>query len=86
VAVAARENQFPSNRPVTIAQPPLVRCANSRRTGWEGDDANLRRQIDPQVFGLYGFAKADAQTTLPTNEVPANIKNIKLLGEAYHSL
>ena len=36
---------------------------------------------DPQVFGLYGFAKAGAQTTLPV-KVPANIKNIKLLREA----
>ena len=53
--------------------------------GWEGHDANLWRQLDPQVFGLYGFAKADAQTTLPA-KVPANIKNIKLLREAYHSL
>jgi hypothetical protein len=56
--------------------------------GWEGHDANLWRQLDPQVFGLYGYAKADAQTTLPA-KVPANIKNIKnikLLREAYHSL
>ena len=53
--------------------------------GTEGHDANLWRQIDPQVFGLYGFAKADAQTTLPAN-VSANIKNTKLLREAYHSL
>ena len=45
----------------------------------------LRRRIDPQVFGLYGFAKADAQTTLSA-KVPANIKNIQLLREAYHSL
>ena len=47
---------------------------------------HLRRKIVPQGFGLYGFAKADAQTTLPTDKVPANIKNIKLLCEAYHSL
>jgi len=38
------------------------------------------------LFGLYGYAKADAQTTLPTAKVPANVKNIKLLREAYHSL
>ena len=37
------------------------------------------------LFGLYGFAKADAPTTLPA-KVPANIKNIQLLREAYHSL
>ena len=54
--------------------------------GWEGHDANLWRKIDPQVFGLYGFAKAGAQTTLPTDKVPANMKNIKLLREAYHCL
>jgi hypothetical protein len=51
--------------------------------GWEGHDANLWRKIDPQVFGLCSNAKADAQTTLPTDQVPANIK---LLREAYHSL
>ena len=39
----------------------------------------------PKVFGLYGFAKADAQTTLPA-KVPANMKNIQLLREAYQSL
>ena len=53
--------------------------------GWEGHDANLWRQIDTQVFGLYGFAKADAQTTLPA-KVPAHIKNIQLLRKAYHRL
>ena len=53
--------------------------------GWEGHDANLWRQIVPQVFNLYGFAQADARTTLPA-KVPANIKNINLLREAYHSL
>ena len=54
--------------------------------GREGHDANLWRQLDPQVFGLDGFAKADAQTTLPTDKLPAKIKNINLLREAYHSL
>lgn len=34
--------------------------------GWEGHNANLWRQIDTQVFGLYGFAKADPQTTRST--------------------
>jgi len=32
------------------------------------------------------FTKVNAQTTLPTDKVPANTKNIKLLREAYHSL
>ena len=50
--------------------------------GWEGHDANLWRQIDPQVFGLDGFAKALAPPTLPA-KVPANIKNINLLRGAY---
>ena len=49
--------------------------------GWEGHDANLWRQLDPQVFGLYGFAKAEAQTTLPAKDL-ANVKIVKLLREA----
>lgn len=57
-----------------------------RLCGWEGHDANRWRQLDAQVFGLYGFAKADAQTTLPTAKVPANTTNIELLREAYHSV
>jgi hypothetical protein len=54
--------------------------------GRESHDANFWRQIDPQVFGLYGYAKADAQKTLPTDKVPANIRNIQLMREAYHRL
>ena len=61
-------------------------AARWRSCSWEGHDANLWRQPDPQVFGLYGFAKADAQTTIPTDKVPANIKKIKLPLEAYHRL
>jgi hypothetical protein len=57
-----------------------------RPCGWESHEANLWRQVDPQVFGLYGFAKADAKTTLPNYKVSANIKDIKLLCGAYHSL
>ncbi len=48
-------------------------------------EANLWRQLDPELFGLYCFAKADAQTTLPAT-VPSNLKNIKLLREAYYNL
>jgi len=48
--------------------------------------ARQRCLLDPQVFGLYVYAKAHAQTTLPTDKVPANIENIHLLREAYHSL
>jgi len=54
--------------------------------GWEGHDAQIWRKIDTKVFGLYGYAKADGTTTLPTAKVSANIKNIEILREAYHSL
>ena len=54
--------------------------------GWEGHDASVWRQIDTKVYGLYGFAKADEKTTLPSAKVPANITNIKILREAFHSL
>ena len=54
--------------------------------GWEGHDANVWRQIDTKAYGLYGFAKADEKTTLPSEKVPANAKNIKILREAFHSL
>ncbi len=47
--------------------------------------SSARKRPLPGVFGLYDFAKTDAQTTLPA-KIPANIKNIKLLREAYHSL
>ena len=54
--------------------------------GWGNHDANLWRKIDTKVFGLYGFAKADPATTLPTEKVPVNIKNIQIIREAYHSV
>ena len=54
--------------------------------GWEGHDANRWRKIDPQVRGLYGFAKAAAQMTLPTDKVPVKSKNIKLMRADPHSL
>jgi hypothetical protein len=62
------------NRWVILCRPP----------GWVSD-ADLWCKTDPQVFGLYGFAKTDAQATLPA-KVPANIRNIKPLREAYHSV
>jgi len=46
----------------------------------------LWHQPDPQLFSLCGLAKTDAQTTLPTAKVPANIKSIQLLREAYRSI
>ena len=62
------------NRWAILCRPP----------GWVSD-ANPGRQLGPQVFSRYRFAKADAQTALPA-KVPANIKNIKLLREASHRL
>lgn len=54
--------------------------------GWEGHDAGAWRKVDPQVFGLYGFAKADPETTLPSEKSAVNARNIRILREAYHSL
>jgi hypothetical protein len=60
---------------------PRAIQVQSLRDKW-GECPEARRS---RVFGRYGFAKADAQPTLPA-KVPANIRNIKLLREAYHSL
>ena len=49
----------------------------------------LKYRVPLKKAGPYGespLALEDAQRTLPTDKVPANIKNIKLLREAYHSL
>ncbi|MEN6495189.1 MAG: hypothetical protein ABFD16_12990 [Thermoguttaceae bacterium] len=54
--------------------------------GWKGHDATMWKKLDTSVFGLYGFAKADPQTTLPSKEQAWNIKNIEILREAYHQL
>jgi hypothetical protein len=54
--------------------------------GWAGHDADLWRKIDTKVYGLYGFAQADAKTTMPSEAVAANVKNIGKLREAYHRL
>ncbi len=54
--------------------------------GWEGHDAAAWKKVDPKTFGLYGFAKADPDTTLPCEKNAANAKNIRILREAYHSL
>jgi hypothetical protein len=54
--------------------------------GWEGHDASAWKKIDPKTFGLYGFAKADATTTLPDEKKAANAKNIRILREAYHTI
>ncbi len=45
---------------------------------------NREQACDPQVFDLYGYAKADAQTSLPA-KVGTKMMNIKLLREAYQS-
>jgi hypothetical protein len=54
--------------------------------GWEGHDASAYKKIDAKRFGLYGFAKADARTTLPGDEPAANAKNIAILRQAYQEL
>lgn len=76
------------NDPVSAIAPPIRTKTPivQNLCGWEGHDAKLGRQRDPQVFGLFGFAKTDAWTTLPTSQVPATIENSKLLRGACHSL
>jgi len=54
--------------------------------GWKDHDAAVWKKLDPKTFGFYGYAKADPTTTLPSEEVPWNVKNIEILREAYHSL
>jgi hypothetical protein len=54
--------------------------------GWEGHDAAAWKKVDTKSFGLYGFAKADAKTTLPSEQSATNAKNIRILREAYHSI
>ena len=79
-----REVSPPGWKPGSTAGKDACRYEQTRSS--QGHDANLWRKIDPELFGRYGIPKADAQTTLPTDQVPANIKNTKLLREAYHSL
>lgn len=58
--------------------------------GWKDHDASVWRGIDTQKYGLYGFAPADPDTTLPsegyTPACVANQKNITVIREAYHTL
>ncbi len=54
--------------------------------GWDDHDAGLWRRIDTSTYGLYGYAKADAKTTLPDTSMASNVKNIAQLREAYHRL
>ena len=54
--------------------------------GWKDHDATVWKNIDPDEYGFYGFAKADTITTMPSSEIPQNIKNIGILRDAYHSL
>jgi len=54
--------------------------------GWKDHDATAWKKLDLRTFGLYGYAKADPTTTLPSEEVPWNVKNIEILREAYHNL
>ena len=58
--------------------------------GWKEHDASAWRTIDTAKYGLYGFAQADPETTLPspgyTPACVANQKNIAILREAYHAI
>jgi len=54
--------------------------------GWEDHDAGAWRKLDPRTVGLYGFAQADGQTTLPAETGAANMRNIGILREAYRAL
>ncbi|MBN1290825.1 MAG: hypothetical protein JXB48_03220 [Candidatus Latescibacteria bacterium] len=54
--------------------------------GWKDHDASVWKNIDPDEYGFYGFAKADPVTTMPSSEIPENIKNIEILRDAYHTL
>ena len=54
--------------------------------GWEGHDASVWRQVDTKSYGLYGFAKADEKTTLPSAKNSPNASNVRILREAFHSL
>ena len=54
--------------------------------GWKGHDAAVWKELDLAGLGLYGYAKADPETTLPGAEKPWNLKNIEILREAYRTL
>ncbi len=58
--------------------------------GWKDHDAEVWRKLDTEKVGLYGFAQADAATTLPwTGQSPrgrANRRNIDIIRRAYHEV
>ncbi len=54
--------------------------------GWAGHDASVWRKLDPARFGFYGYARADAETTLVDLNHEHNPRNIEILREAYHQM
>ena len=58
--------------------------------GWKDHNASIWKELDVEKFGLYGFAQAEPQTTLPsfdyTSACAANWKNIDIIRGAYHDL
>jgi len=52
--------------------------------GWKGHDLTHLDKIDPEKYGFFGFAEADAETCLPelkTSEI--NYKNIEIIKKLY---
>lgn len=62
----------------------IVQCLG----GWGSHDAATAfEHVDLERFGLYGFAKADAGTTLPSEATrPTDYRNAEALGAAYRKL
>ncbi|MBI4028713.1 MAG: hypothetical protein HY360_27290 [Verrucomicrobia bacterium] len=58
--------------------------------GWKNHDASAWKTINTSKHGLYGFAQADPDTTLPsatyTPACAANMRNIAIIREAYRKL
>ncbi len=53
--------------------------------GWKGHDASVWKTLDRTKIGLYGYAKADPQTTMPDAKNENNVRNIGIIRKAYRS-
>jgi hypothetical protein len=55
--------------------------------GWEQHDATMWQNLNLSRVGLYGFAKADAGTTFPSQSTrPKDYANTQIVRQAYHAL
>ncbi len=54
--------------------------------GWKGHDASMWRKLDRTKFGFYGYARADAKTTMVDMRLEHNVRNIEILRQAYHEM